>query len=52
MTNRQVAGFSGWRVLLALSFVFFSNMGFSQFGGAVMNAATVIGLHLDRRILG
>jgi MFS family permease len=52
MTNKQVTGFSGWRVLLALSVVFFTNMGFSQFGGAVMNAATVIGLHLDRRILG
>jgi MFS family permease len=52
MTNKQVAGFSGWRVLVALSVVFFTNMGFSQFGGAVMNAATVIGLHLDRKILG
>ena len=44
--------FSGWRVLAALSFVFFANMGFSQFGGAVLNAGTVLGLHLNRRVLG
>ncbi len=44
--------FSGWRVLGALSLIFVANMGFSQFGGAVLNAATAIGLHLDRRTLG
>ena len=46
------AGFAGWRVLAALSFVYFANMGFSQYGGAVLNAVTALGLHLDRRTLG
>ncbi len=44
--------FSGWRVLGALSFVFLINMGFSQYGGTVLNAGTVLGLHFDRRLLG
>jgi MFS family permease len=50
MTARK--NFSGWRVLSALAFVFFVNVGFYFFGGAVLNTGAVNGLQLDRQVLG
>lgn len=44
--------FYGWRVVAALWVIIFINLGFSNYGGGMINAVMANDLHFDRSILG